>query len=109
MAVREINWTHLIRHLKKANPEKVILFGSYATGNPSTESDIDVLIIKSIEDKDKRNEKIRLKHQIREFVLKYDVSIDIHVENPQNIQKRIDMGDYFYKEILEKGKVLYAS
>ncbi|MFP4019458.1 MAG: nucleotidyltransferase domain-containing protein [Bacteroidales bacterium] len=109
MAVKEINWAYLISYLKKANPEKVILFGSYATGNPSSESDVDVLIIKNIQDKDKRNEKIRLKHLIREFVLKYGVSIDIHIDTPQNIQKRIEMGDYFYKEILEKGKVLYAS
>jgi len=108
MAVKEINWTSLIERLKNENPEKIILFGSYARGTPSSESDIDVLVIKNIPKEEQRNEKLRLKRKLRDFVLSHGISIDVHLANPENIKKRIDMGDKFYQDILEKGKVLYA-
>jgi hypothetical protein len=49
-----------------------------------------------------------LKRKLRDFVLSHGISIDVHLDNPENIKKRIDMGDKFYQDILEKGKVLYA-
>ena len=36
------------RIVKNINPEKIILFGSYASGNPSEDSDLDILIIKEM-------------------------------------------------------------
>ena len=70
MAVKEINWTSLIERLKNENPEKIILFGSYARGTPSSESDIDVLVIKNIPREEQRNEKLRLKRQIYLLLMK---------------------------------------
>ena len=33
------------RIVKNINPEKIILFGSYASGNPGEDSDLDILVI----------------------------------------------------------------
>ncbi len=42
----------IVERLKPLNPEKIILFGSYAYGNPTEDSDIDLYVIKKdIEDK----------------------------------------------------------
>ncbi len=87
--------------VKNYNPEKVILFGSYANGNPTTESDIDLLIIiKS----DKSNWEVSVDISL---LLKHSFPIDIIVKAPDEVKKRIKMGDFFLKNILKSGKLLY--
>jgi predicted nucleotidyltransferase len=108
MKGKVINWDDIIDQLKKENPEKIILFGSYADGNYTLESEIDLFVIKNMPDQEKRTEKIRLKKQLRELVFQYGIAIDVHIDNPENIKQRINMGDKFYEEILQKGKILYA-
>ena len=108
MAEKKINWQELIESLKKSDPRKVILFGSYSKNNASMNSDIDIFIIKDIDTNDIRTEKLLIKKQLRDFVLENEVSIDIFIDNSENIQKRIEMGDLFYKDIMQKGKVIYA-
>ena len=87
--------------VKKYKPEKIILFGSYATGNPTPDSDVDLLII------------INTKQPTWDvsidisLLLKHSFPMDIIVKTPQEIQKRLNYGDYFIKDIIEKGKVIY--
>jgi len=33
--------------------------------------------------------------------------MDILVRTPEEIQRRLNMGDYFIREVLERGRVLY--
>jgi predicted nucleotidyltransferase len=94
--------------LKQYGIEKVILFGSYANGKPDKYSDIDLLIIKNIPENETRDFRIKLKKALWIKLGKRSYSLDILVENEQRIQKRIEMGDLFYKEIWIKGKTIYA-
>lgn len=88
--------------------EKIILFGSYAYGIPNQDSDIDLLVIKDIPENETRDFRIKLKKALWLKLGKLNYSFDILVDNEQRIQKRIEMGDLFYKEIYSKGKLIYA-
>lgn len=82
------------------SPEKIILFGSYAYGKPKPWSDVDLLVV--IET-DAPNQK---QSEINQSFLK-TFGLDILVRTPQEIAQRIPLGDFFLREIVTKGKVLY--
>ena len=94
--------------LKPYGIEKIILFGSYAKGIPNKYSDIDLLVIKNIPENETRDFRIKLKKALWIKLGKLSYSFDILVDNEQRIQKRIEMGDLFYKEIYSQGKTIYA-
>ena len=98
----------IVDELKKASPEKVILFGSYAYGTPDDESDIDLLVIKDIKETEVRNYRLQLKKALWEKLKTYNLPFDLIVDSEKRIKQRIAMGDLFYKEIYTKGKVIYA-
>lgn len=85
-------------------PEKIILFGSSAKGTITEDSDIDMLIIKDTDKK--RNERFR---EVRSLVrdLKRRIPFSPVVYTPKEIEHRLNLGDFFIKEILKEGKVLY--
>ena len=83
------------------HPEKVLLFGSFAHGEQSVDSDVDLLVIMDFEGKPhKTASKIRTR-------LMPDFPLDLLVRTPSQIRQRLDMGDCFIKEITQKGTVLY--
>jgi predicted nucleotidyltransferase len=88
--------------------EKVILFGSYASGTENKYSDIDLMIIKNIPENETRDLRISLKKALWLKLGELSYSLDIIVDNEKRIQERIEMGDLFYKEIWLKGKTIYA-
>ena len=88
--------------------EKVILFGSYASGTENKYSDIDLMIIKNIPENETRDLRISLKKALWLKLGELSFSLDIIVDNEKRIQERIEMGDLFYKEIWLKGKTIYA-
>ena len=86
-------------------PEKVILFGSYGWGNPTKDSDIDLLIVK------KTNQKHRQRMlTVRRIVSEENalVGIDILVYTPEEVTERLKIGDSFISKILKKGDTLYG-
>ena len=87
-------------------PEKIILFGSYACGNPDRDSDIDFLIIKDTEERpiDRRVRVARIVSDPTRFI-----PFESIVLTPEELSERLKIGDQFVKEILEKGEVLYAA
>ena len=88
--------------------EEVILFGSYAYGKPNNESDIDLLIIKDIATSDIRDFRLSIKLKLWDIITKWNIPIDIIVDNQERIKQRIKDGDMFYNEILTKGNIIYA-
>lgn len=88
--------------VSRFNPEKVILFGSYAWGTPHPYSDVDLLvIIESMEHPIDMEARIYLECRPR------FVPMDVLVLTPEEIQKRLQVGDFFIRRILQKGRVLY--
>ncbi len=96
---------HLLarRIVDRFHPLKIILFGSYAYGQPGPESDIDLLVIMET---DLREPQQAL--EIRQY-LNPLFGMDIIVYPPSKIQQRLAWGDYFLKEIVQRGIVLYES
>lgn len=87
------------------SPRKVILFGSYAHGNPGAESDIDLLIIKET------SERFIDRWVTVQGILTgshRSIPVETLVLTPQEVENHINIGDQFIMDIWEKGKVLYA-
>ena len=84
------------------NPEKIILFGSYAWGQPGPESDIDLCIVKE----DSRDT-FSLMREANRTIAQRDLPVDIVVYRPQQLAKRQEMGDPFVRRIINQGRVLY--
>jgi uncharacterized protein len=82
-------------------PEKIILFGSYAYGTPDSNSDVDLLVILPFKGKPFRKSLEVLERINPQF------SIDLLVRDPEDINRRYREGDPLIREALDKGKVLY--
>jgi predicted nucleotidyltransferase len=96
----------IIECLKPLNPNKIILFGSYAYGTPNEDSDIDLFLLKdNLNLNDLFNYELRAREKIRELIFKYKIGFDILSASTEYIQQK---DDYFYKiDILQNGKVWY--
>lgn len=88
--------------VKEINPEKIILFGSYAWGQPTNDSDVDLLIIQKT-DKPRRIRQIAL----RQKLFGNRVPMDIIIYTPEELGKRLSIRDVFVRKILRDGKILY--
>jgi uncharacterized protein len=90
------------RIAERFRPEKIILFGSYAYGTPHVESDVDLLVIMPAYDVVNQSIRISLAFE-RPF------SLDLIVRTPKQIERGLREDDWFLREIVEKGKVLYEA
>ena len=91
------------RIVQNFHPQKVILFGSYAYGAPTEDSDVDMLVIMPFEG--------RAVQKAIEILLATNprFPIDLLVRTPEQITTRVEIGDFFLREITKKGRVLYDS
>jgi predicted nucleotidyltransferase len=87
-------------------PLKVILFGSYAYGQPTEDSDIDLLIVK-----DTSERFIDRWVAVRELIADPDRRIPVEpiVVTPEELDRRLSRGDQFFQEIVARGKLVYAA
>ena len=90
-----------------ADPDKIILFGSYAYGNPDEKSDLDLLVIKNGKDfsRDEHAElstAVYLKRKQHNLRTRYDVFF----QSEHQVQQSIENGGAFV-DALQKGKVVY--
>jgi predicted nucleotidyltransferase len=85
------------------HPQKIILFGSYAYGHPTSDSDVDLLVIMESTQRpaDRQSAVTRL-------VRPRPFPIDILVRTPREVQLAVNLGDAFLTEILARGKILYG-
>ncbi len=85
------------------HPDRVILFGSYAQGTATDDSDVDLLVILPFQGKAvKQSVEIRMR-------LRPSFPIDLIVRRPEEVQKRLKMGDCFMLEVIENGVTLYET
>ncbi len=91
------------RIIEQYKPEKIVLFGSYAYGKPTPDSDVDILVVLPFEGLNAQKSAEILTHTNPRF------PIDLLVRTPEQIRQRLELGDFFLQEIIEKGKVIYES
>ncbi len=87
-----------------AQPDRIILFGSYAYGQPNADSDLDILVILPFE-----GHWAYKAVEIRQQLPIYDFSLDLLTRTPKQVNTRLAIGDPFMKAIIEQGNVLYES
>ena len=88
------------------DPQTIILFGSYAEGNPHRESDIDLFVIKEVDISQVRSTKQKIRKALRSIMISNHLEIDLIVDSHRRITDRIMNGDIFFKDILDKGNSL---
>ena len=84
-------------------PLQVILFGSYAYGTPTEDSDVDLLVVMDIPKSEFRNKAVEIRERIP-----YRFGMDLLVRSPEEIAYRVSYNDWFLREITEKGEVLHG-
>ncbi len=87
--------------VERFQPQKIILFGSYAYGSPDFDSDIDILVVMPYQG----NELDKMAEVRGE--LSSELPLDVLVKTPAQVQQKLSAGDFFVREIIESGKVLY--
>lgn len=87
--------------VEEFQPEKVILFGSYARGDQREGSDVDLLVVMPARSVVSQAIRIRL-------AVRAPFAMDLIVRTPEQLRQRIADGNWFLREITETGVVLYA-
>jgi predicted nucleotidyltransferase len=95
----------VIRHFAKEvaerfRPEKIILFGSHAYGSPHADSDVDILVVMPA--RNQIDQAVRIDREIDP-----PFPLDLIVRTPKALAWRLQEGDWFLREIVSKGKILY--
>ncbi len=88
--------------IQAVDPEKIILFGSFAYGRPTPDSDVDLLVVM----KSHRGIHARTV-QVSEVLRPRPFPVDIIVRTPDELKERLEIGDCFFREIVDKGVVLF--
>ena len=88
---------------REFQPEKIVLFGSHADGTAGDDADVDVLVILPFEGKSF--------YKALEILdkVKPHFPIDLLVRTPEQVRYRLANNDFFLREIMENGKVLYEA
>jgi len=91
--------------IESYRPQQIILYGSLAYGEPNEDSDIDLLIIKETTETP-----LARRLEVRRLVADPDRRVPFTplVLTPDELNSRLALGDPFYREILQQGKVLYG-
>jgi predicted nucleotidyltransferase len=84
-------------------PERIILFGSYARGEPRPESDVDLLVVMESPIREAQ-QALQIRQELNPLF-----GLDILVYSQEKIEQRLSLGDSFLREILAEGVVLYES
>ena len=85
------------------NPDQIILFGSYAYGVPTDDSDLDLLIIKNTTDEPRLRDRT-----VRNLLRELFIPTDILVYTPSELAKWQTVKAPFENYILQNGKILYG-
>ena len=88
---------------REFKPEKIILFGSHAYGQPTPESDLDLMVVMRFEG-DPLEQAVTILNRLNMLL-----PIDLLVRTPEQVQQRLEMGDSFMRDIIERGKVMYEA
>jgi predicted nucleotidyltransferase len=96
-------WCEIVA--REFRPERIILFGSYADGSPTEDSDVDVLVIMPLAP---GHRDVRQAATIRQRV-PASFPMDVLVRSPQQIARRLACGDSFIAGVLRYGRMMYEA
>ena len=85
---------------ERFRPDKIILFGSYAYGKPDQDSDVDILVVMPAYDE--INQAVRILEKTSS-----SFPLDLIVRTPENLRWRLREADWFLREVVGRGTVLY--
>ncbi len=104
MGKKDKNLDSIISIIRKIHPEKIFLFGSYATEMSDEQSDIDLLIIAPSNDRPLER---RLK--LRRMLLEYDrnIGLDLLVYTPEEFDMLAKEPSSFIYSAIRQGKIIY--
>jgi predicted nucleotidyltransferase len=88
---------------RRFHPQRIILFGSYAYGQPTADSDVDLMVIMPFDPR-KGRKSLEIRQSIRARF-----PLDLLVRRPEVVRQRLKRGDSFLEEVTRKGRVLYES
>lgn len=89
--------------VERFDPQKVILFGSYASGSPTEDSDVDLLVVM-----DTKEEPIHAAARIA-AAIDHPFALDVLVFKPATLRSSFERKGSFATEVMTKGKVLYEA
>src|SRR5262249_28590574 len=78
---------------QRFDPHRIILFGSYAYGQPTPDSDVDLLVVMPAKNETTQAARIRL-------AVDCDFPLDLLVRTPATLRWRLREGDWFLREIM---------
>jgi len=91
--------------VKNYKPEKVVMFGSFASGKQNDDSDIDLLVVK-----DSKKSRYEREAELRKIFSPSSVAIDFLAYTPFELEKKIKQEkNLFFKDIIKNGITLYAN
>lgn len=90
--------------VKESQPEKIILFGSWAWGNPGPDSDVDLLVIKH-----SLKSRLQRERELGAMLFPRKIPLDLLVYTPDELEESINKNrNLFIEDIIRNGRVLYA-
>ena len=89
------------RLVEAYEPERVLLFGSYAWGNPTDDSDVDIMVVMPC-DVQSAYKAAEMRSRLRP-----GFPLDLIVRTPEKVADRIALNDFFMRDIVDKGIVLH--
>lgn len=90
--------------VEKYQPEKIYLFGSFAWGTPTKDSDVDLFVVKR-----SKKSSIEMMQEVYEIIFGVGGAVDVLVYTPEQLERRKELGDPFVLKIINNGKLLYAT
>ncbi len=91
------------RIAREFKPQRIILFGSHARGDAEDDSDVDLLVVMPYRGHPARKAS-EIRHRIRAAF-----PLDLLVRSPAELEWRVEQHDWFLRELLSEGKVLYEA
>jgi len=85
-------------------PQRIILFGSYAYGKPTEDSDVDVLVVLPKKRRVMRDAAVKIRLKVDA-----DFPVDVLVRGESEVERRVRQKDLFMTRITNEGKVMYEA
>ena len=90
------------RIVEELDPDRIVLFGSFAHGTATPDSDVDLLVIMETDATNPERS-----WSVSRLLIPRPFPVDILVKTPAEIERALAKGDFFVREILVRGRVLY--